>query len=188
MATSPVLRTARLLIEPFAPHHLTERYVGWLGDPEIVKYSEQRTRVHTLESCRAYAATFAGTPHFFWALVSQADGHIGNMNAYLDRHGVADVGILIGERSAHGRGHATEAWLAVCDYLLRESGVRKVTAGALAVNAPMLRLMERAGMTSDGRRVRQQLWNGQEVDVVHAASFREDWLARHPQPPWEAAK
>jgi [ribosomal protein S5]-alanine N-acetyltransferase len=185
MATSPILETARLRIEPFADQHLTARYVGWLNDPEVVKFSEQRARAHTLETCRAYAASFAGTPHFFWAAVArdEALGHLGNLNAYLDpANGVADVGILIGERSAQGRGYSTEAWMAVCDFLLRTLGVRKVTAGTISPNAPMVRLMERVGMVEDGRRVRQQLWNGQEVDVVYAALFREEWLRRFPTP------
>jgi ribosomal-protein-alanine N-acetyltransferase len=187
MATSPVLETKRLRVEPFdVARHLSPRYVGWLNDPETTRFSEQRRRTHTLESCRGYAASFEGTPHHFWAAVARdpAVGHIGNLNAYVNEaHGTADVGILIGERAAQGRGYATEAWLAVCDFLLRTAGMRKVTAGTLSVNAPMLRLMERAGMEPDGRRLRHHLWEGQEVDVVHAALFREPWLQRFPVAP-----
>jgi len=180
MATSPVLETPRLRVEPFGEGHLGARYVGWLNDPEIVKFSEQRAHVHTLDSCRAYADSFAGTPNFFWAVVARdpALGHLGNMNAYVDAaNGVADVGILIGQRAAHGQGYATEAWNAVCDFLLRTAGMRKVTAGTISVNTPMLRVMERAGMVDDGRRVGQRLWNGQVVDLVHKALFREDCCA-----------
>src|SRR5207244_1087643 len=101
-------------------------------------------------SCRAYWQSFAGTPHYFWAALADDLGHIGNLNAYVDlRHGVADVGILIGQSAAQGQGYATEAWLAACDFLLRERGLRKVTAGTIAPNQPMLRLMERAGMVPD---------------------------------------
>jgi RimJ/RimL family protein N-acetyltransferase len=185
MATSPVLETARLRVEPFAiDRHLSARYVSWLNDPQIVEFSEQRARVHTLESCRQYAESFVGTPNHFWAVVAADEslGHIGNLSAYVDAtHGVADVGILLGERAAHGRGYAAEAWMAVCDFLLRAAGLRKVTAGALSVNTSMLRLMARVGMADDGRRIRQCLWNGTEVDVVHAALFRTVWLARFPQ-------
>lgn len=187
MATSPVIETARLTIEPFDPdRHLTERNVRWLNDPVIVRFSEQRRRVHTLESCRSYAATFAGTPHHYWALVvkGSTEGPFGTLNAYVNEaQSTADLGILVGESAAQGRGLATEAWLGVCDFLFRSRGLRKLTAGALAANAPMLRLMDRAGMVPDGRRIRQMLWEGQEVDILHAALFREDWLARFPTSP-----
>jgi ribosomal-protein-alanine N-acetyltransferase len=189
MAASPVLETPRLRIEPFAvERQLSARYVGWLNDPELTRFSEQRHRQHTLESCRQYAASFDDTPHYFWAVLAvdptrPALDHIGNMNAYVTpAHGLADVGILIGERAAAGRGYATEAWMAVCDFLLRTAGLRKVTAGCLAVNAAMLRVMDRAGMQEDGRRLRHHLWNGQEVDVVHRALHRDAWLERFPVP------
>jgi RimJ/RimL family protein N-acetyltransferase len=184
MGSSPLLETPRLRLEPFAPErHLTPRYVGWLNDSLTTRYSEQRLATHTLESCRTYAASFEATPHHFWAIVARDPyvGHVGNIVAYLDeRHGVADVGILVGEPSVRGRGHATEAWIAVCDHLLRSAGLRKVTAGTLSVNTPMVNLMKRVGMVDDGRRVRQQMWNGTEVDIVHAALFRASWLERFP--------
>lgn len=178
------LETRRLRLETFdVERHLTARYVAWLNDPEIVRYSEQRHRTHSLESCSAYAKSFEGTPNFLWAVVAKDErlGHIGNLNAYVDsRQGLADVGIIIGERAAQGLGLATEAWIAACDHLLRDIGIRKVTAGTLAVNESMLRVIARTGMVEDGRRIRHYSWNGSEIDVVHAALFRTAWLERYP--------
>jgi RimJ/RimL family protein N-acetyltransferase len=170
-----VIETARLQIVPFSEAFLTDRYVGWLNDPQVTRYSEQRHRRHTLESCREYLESFRGTPHFFWAICEKPGlEHIGNINAYVDeRHQIADVGILIGERGAQGRGLGGEAWSAVCDFLLRSRGMRKVTAGTIEPNAPMLAVMKRAGMKADGRRPRHMLWEGREVDMIQAALFRD---------------
>ncbi len=187
MATSDPIETPRLRIESFPDAFLTERYVGWLNDPQVTRYSEQRHRRHTLESCRDYLHSFDGTPNHFWAIVSRdhALGHIGNINAYVDEHhSVADVGIMIGEHRAQGQGLATEAWLGVCDFLLRVSNIRKVTAGTSTLNEPMVRLMKKTGMTDDGRRIRQQLFEDQEADVVHSAFFRDAWLQKHPNGPF----
>jgi RimJ/RimL family protein N-acetyltransferase len=171
---SRIIETPRLRIAPFGAKHLTERYVGWLNDPLNVRYSEQRYRTHTLESCRAYYESFRGTPHFFWAVEARDPelGHVGNMNAYVEpHHRLADVGILIGEPAARGHGFGGEAWAAVCRYLLEEEGMRKVTAGTLRTNTGMLAIMERCGMTPDGVRARQLEYDGEEVDVVYAAFF-----------------
>lgn len=187
MAESPLIETPRLRIVPFAERHLTGRYVAWLHDPEITRFSEQRHARHTLESCREYWLSFQKTPNYFWAmeLKDASVRHIGNLNAYVTpAHGLADVGILLGDRSTHGQGYATEAWLGVCDFLLRELGLRKVTAGTIAPNQAMLGVMRKTGMVEDGRRVRQQIWEGQLVDVIHAALFREEWLQRHPHGPF----
>ena len=189
MATGVPIETPRLRIEPFTPAFLTDRYVGWLNDPEVMEFSEQRHLRHTRDTCRAYMDSFAGTPHHFWAIVARDSraGHVGNVTAYVDAYNrVADVGILIGETSLWGKGYATEAWRGVCDYLLRTVGVRKVTAGTMAVNVGMLRVMERTGMVDDGVRPRHFLWNGEEVTLVHRALFREDWLTRYPRGPFAA--
>jgi RimJ/RimL family protein N-acetyltransferase len=173
LCTLPI-RSERLTIVPFTEEHLTPRYVGWLNDPEVVRYSEQRFRTHTIESSRAYLESFAGTENLFLAVIADSDalGHIGNLTAYADRHGVVDVGILIGERSAWGQGYGSEAWQSLCRALLA-GGARKITAGTLAVNHGMRTVMDRAGMVPDGRRVRQSTLDGEAVDVVYAALFAD---------------
>ena len=187
MATSHVLETPRLRIEPFTDCHLTERYVSWLNDASTVRFSEQRHRKHTLQSCREYMQSLEASPHYFWAvnIRSSAVEHIGNVNAYVDDHNsIADVGILIGVSEAQRKGYATEAWLAVCDYLLRVRGMRKVCAGTIAPNLPMLKVMERTGMISDGYRFHHYLWNHEEVNIIYSAFFQRDWLAKYPNGPF----
>ena len=164
--------TQRLILEPFTEKFLTERYVSWLNDPEVVKYSENRHRMHTIQSCAEYLASFAGSPHCFWAICQRSDMlHIGNVNAYVDEfNSVADMGILIGEPSSSGKGYATEAWRAVMDYLIQHRKIRKISAGAMAANIPMIKVMERCGMQPDGTRKNHFLLNSNPVDLVHMAS------------------
>jgi len=170
---TPVLRTAHLRIEPFSESHLTARYVSWLNDAEVVCYSEQRHNHHTLESCKAYVSAMASSDNHLWAMVhdQSPSGHIGNIAAYIDLNNyLADVTILIGDRSAWGRGLGGEAWSAVCDHLL-DCGMRKVTGGTMSVNKAMVRIMERAGMVPDGRRSNHYVLAGERVDLVHFAKY-----------------
>lgn len=167
-------QTERLRIEPFGEHHLTSRYVGWLADPEVVRWSEQRHDQHTLESCRDYQESFRGTPDMSFAIVAKDPvlGHIGNLTVHVqESHGLADIGILLGERNAWGRGYGGEAWGAVMRALLAEPGMRKVTGGCVAENLAMAMIMRRCGMLEDGRRVRHYVYDGREVDVVYFAAF-----------------
>jgi ribosomal-protein-alanine N-acetyltransferase len=175
MAESGILTAERIDLTPFSDRFLTERYVGWLNDPQTVRYSEQRHRRHSLESCARYAASMQDSPHYFWAIVVRNPdlGHIGNMTATVDSNNkVADLAIMIGEGRCRGQGFGLEAWRRACDFLLRDGGMRKVTAGTMSVNAPMLGIMGAANMIEEGRRARQFLHEGQEVDMVIAALFR----------------
>jgi RimJ/RimL family protein N-acetyltransferase len=128
--------------------------------------------------------SFEGTPNYFWAIEEIASGsHIGNLNAYVDPNNeTADLGLLIGDKSASGKGLGTESWIAACDFLFRHRNVRKVTAGTLSVNVGMIRVCEKSGMQIDGRRSRQAILDGQEVDMIYYASFRHSWLDKYTKP------
>lgn len=177
MARAPDIETERCWLRSFSETFLTARYVSWLGDPAVVRHSDQRHRRHTLESCRSYMQSFEVSPHYFMAIVAKdpALGHIGNINAYVDVHNaVADIGILVGEKAVWGQGYGSEVWSAFTRFLLNDQGMRKVTAGTMATNYGMLGIMRRCGMTIEATRRRQALWEDQEVDMVYAALFRED--------------
>ena len=176
MAEGAVIETQRLRIVPFSEAHLSSRYVNWLNDPEVVRYSEQRHKRHTLETCRQYWQSFKDSPHYFWAIttVDWEFAHIGNINAYIDEYNsLASVGIMIGERRVWGKGYGLEAWMAVCHYLMHDIGIRKVAAGTLALNKGMLKIMEKSGMVADGRWIRHYLVDGKEVDAIFAALWRD---------------
>lgn len=178
MATSPEIRTRRMSITPFCEKHLTRNYIAWLNDAELMRYSEQRHKKHSLESCRAYWQSFSGKPHYFWAIeeIESGFGHIGNINTYLDtKNLIGDIGILIGEKEAQNKGYGLEAWVGVCKFLFQKASIRKITAGTLSVNIPMLKVMRRVGMVEDGVRKRHYIYNGKEIDIVYMALFREQW-------------
>jgi len=180
MPVSLGIETARLKIVLFEERHLTERYVSWLNDSETMRFSEQRHVKHTLASCREYWQSFKGTKNYFWAIekLDLQHTHIGNMNAYLDeRHNIADVGLLIGERSSWGKGLGTEAFGAACTFLFSAHSLRKITAGTVSANKGMLNIMWRSGMVEDGRRVRHFVYDNVETDLVFGALFRESWAA-----------
>ena len=172
--TFPTLETAKLRIVAFNEQHLSQTYVEWLNDPEVVRYSEQRHHHHTLEICRAYFATFENTPHLFLAIEGNKGdlGHIGNMTVTIDPfNGLADLAILIGERQAWGKGLGLEAWSAVLSVLLAKPWVRKITAGAVESNRAMVSIMRKSGMIEDGMRRSHLLVNGVPDDVLYYAAW-----------------
>lgn len=174
MAKPDTLRGKRVILEPFSKRFLTDNYICWLNDPEVVRFSEQRHHRHTRQSCRQFLKSFDNNPHCFWAILKKGSNqtHIGNISAYIDSfNGLAEITILIGDKKEWGKGYATEAWSAVCDYLLISKKIRKITGGALSINRAMVRVMEKVNMMEDGRRMRHLLWEGKEVDVLYMAKF-----------------
>jgi RimJ/RimL family protein N-acetyltransferase len=56
-------------------------------------------------------------------------------------------------------------------WLLEARGLRKVTAGTLGCNTPMLRLMHGSGMQPDGVRRGQEIVDGAAQDILYFARF-----------------
>lgn len=173
---TPDLHGRLTRIRPFQEGDLTPDYIGWLNDPEVVRYSNQRFRRHDVDSCRAYLASFAGSSnHFLSVRRADDDRPVGTMTAYLQpHHGTADVGIMIGARDVWGLGYGQDAWNQVLAWLLARPDIRKVTAGTLACNKGMIRLAERSGMTLEGRRVGQEIVEGVPTDILYFAKFAHD--------------
>lgn len=162
-----------VVLERFGAGDIGEDYLSWLNDPEVVRYSNQRFVRHDGDSARAYLASFDRTDSLLLAIRSAAEGAlIGTMTAYRSRqHGTADMGIMIGDRAVWGRGHGEHAWSGLMEWLLQPGGTRKVTAGTLACNRAMIRLMEKSGMTLEGVRKDQEIVAGQAEDIVLYARF-----------------
>lgn len=167
----PVLETQRLRIALFTEADITDRYVGWLNDSDVVRYSEQRHRRHDRKSCIEYLESMRNQ-YFCSIRLKDGNVHIGNISATADRpNRSVDLAILIGEKSAWGKGVGLEAWTTMMQYFLARSDIRRVTGGCAANNAAMVAIMERAGMKRDFTRPRAFLIDGREVDSVHYVAY-----------------
>ena len=169
----------RLEIRPFAWEDITDEYIGWLNDRDLMKHSRQRLLVHTRESCESYLETFEYSPNFFWN-VGRAR-QVGTVTAYVSPVSqVANVGLMIGEP---GRGYGSEAFGAVLTYLFEYRDVRKVAIGTLAANEPMVRIAARWGLRREGELREQERVKDKWVDVYRLGILRPEWMALEERSP-----
>lgn len=164
-----------VVLRPFLAADVTPEYVSWLNDSQVVRFSNQRFRQHSLSSCLDYVSSFHGAPNRFLKILRQEDGRtVGTMTAYAAvHHGTVDMGIMLGCRSSWGQGIGQDAWNTLLRWLLSAGGVRKVTGGAMRANQAMVRIMERSGMTLEAVRPGQELLDGVPQDLVYFGKFRD---------------
>jgi RimJ/RimL family protein N-acetyltransferase len=170
------IETERLTLEPFSENFLTERYVGWLNDKDVMAHSRHPHPIHSLDSCREFFESLRADSHYLWAIVAKDEfGHIGNIASYNDDNAnAADLTILIGESAVSEQGYGTEAWIGVCRWLFETADVQKITAGTVAANAGMVGIMKKAGMKTE--RVRDYQFNdGLIGDAIKAVITKEMW-------------
>lgn len=141
---------AQIRVVSFEKKHLTQAYVNWLNDPEIVEFSEQRHQSHTLESCTEYFNQQQAGNDLFLAIEAFEDSnqkHVGNIGVAIDKaNRYADISILIGEKNFWGKGIAFEAIKGVIAYLRQEENIYQISCGTMSCNTGMIKVMEKLGM------------------------------------------
>ena len=143
------IATKRLYLLPPTPKDIRKQ-IDWLNDPEVVQYSEQRYKKHDLRTQCEYVESMS-PPNHLWA-IQHNDWPIGSISARVDKHNsVADLGILIGDRSQWGKGLGLEAWKAVMEFLFSH-GIRKIEAGHMDKNKAMFAVCKNSGMKIEGGR------------------------------------
>jgi RimJ/RimL family protein N-acetyltransferase len=160
----------RLVLRDLTVDDVTSRYVAWMNDPEVNRYTESRFTTHTIESVRDFVAATAADPaNVFLAIERKDDGrHIGNikLGPIHPYHRSGDIGLLIGEKDAWGHGFATEAIGVLKNYAFAELGLAKLTAGCYANNPGSLKAFLKAGFSTEGKRLDQYRFGDQRIDLL----------------------
>jgi RimJ/RimL family protein N-acetyltransferase len=119
---------------------------------------------------RLQFAARLSAPHCFVIRHHQDDAALGDIGLQIsvEHPQEADIGYTI-TPEAQGKGIASEALRAVCDYAFNQAGVTAINAYVLAGNGSSMRVLEKAGFV----RV-QVLEKAYEIDGVRF----DDWVYR----------
>lgn len=174
-----VLGGNRLELRILAPADVSDDYVRWLNDPEIVCFTEARHTVHTLENLRAYveACCAKENDHLLGIYERISGRHVGNIKiGPVNLHNrSASVGLVIGEKDCWGKGYATEAIGLAVHYAFVTLGLHKLTAGAIEGNAASLRAFEKNAFVIEGVRRKQNFCEGRWRDEILLGLLAEEW-------------
>lgn len=160
------ITTPRLYLTPFEPTDWAF-FRSLREDRRIMRYMaaiapEKETR-------RVFAVRLAAA-HVFVIRARDDDTPLGDIGLQIsaENREEADIGYTV-VPAARGKGIASEALRAVCDYAFNQTGVKAINAYVLADNGGSVRVLEKAGF------VRMQvLEKAYEIDGVRY----DDWVYR----------
>jgi [ribosomal protein S5]-alanine N-acetyltransferase len=157
----------------FNKEDISSEYIKWLTDPDIVKYSNQRFKEHSYETCLQYFRSFKNTNNLFLKIQDiNSQTMIGTMTLYADSfHGTADIGILIGNKAYWGKGVGCDAWIALVSWAESTGEYRKISAGANEHNHGMIKIFQKSGMAFEGMKKKHELINNIPSDVLYYGKF-----------------
>ena len=150
----------------------------WANDPEISATLGLTWPEPLDQTAIRYDSRVAATDAVWFAIIDrQTMRPVGYAYLYeIDqRHRRASFGIVIGERTARGRGFGTETTRLVIDYAFSHRGLSNVMLTVLAHNEAGLRAYTRAGFREFGRR-RDCSRVGQHLsDLIYMEAVVADW-------------
>jgi len=147
--------------------------VGWLNDPDVVRFSEQRHRCHDINTQTEFFRTFPSQHHYLAIYTANDSLLIGTMTIHCDYFNlVANVGIMMGEKSKWGKGYGNEAWTAVCEEIFK-NGFRKIETGCMSINYRMMAICQHFDMIEEGRQDKHFVIGNGTADLVHWGKFNE---------------
>lgn len=169
----------RLVLRILGEEDVTHRYVDWLNDPKVNQYLEVRHVPQDLDSVKAFVADCArnGVDYLFGVFEKSGLRHIGNIKVGpVDvENATSEIGLLIGEVSAWGKGYGKEMISSVCDFAFNQLGLERLHAGYYAPNEGSAKAFAKSGFVVDRVLKDHAKMDGITVDVVRVSLSKDDY-------------
>jgi len=174
------LKTERYTLVPFTEEQITDRYLGWLNDPEVNRFLEVRHEQSTRESTLPFVASFYGPiEKYMWGIHVGGEAEpIGTSTLYdiKRRLGSAEIGLMIGEPDHWGQGASDAAIGMIASFAFDQLGLRRLTASSYTCNHGINFTLRRFGFAVEGRmREAFILSEGRYVDAFRWGLLSAEW-------------
>jgi RimJ/RimL family protein N-acetyltransferase len=145
-------------------------YVTWFNDAEVCRGNSHFVFPYTREAALSYIR-YAQQTHedlILAIMLRDGDRHIGNI-ALQHIHPIyhsAEFSIVIGDKSAWGKGYSIEAGRLLCDHGFSSLNLNRIACGTFDDNEAMRQLASALGMKEEGRRRKAAYKQGRFVDII----------------------
>jgi len=128
-------------------------YLNWLSDPEVNKYLEARHQKYSKSTLTQWISAHqdSNDSKIFSIIDDLDETPIGTLriSGINLRYKTCDVGLMIGDKNYWGKGYGTESIKQACTYL-KDSGFRKVHAGAYSANIGSIKSFLKNDFSTEG--------------------------------------
>lgn len=156
-------------LRPLTLKDISEKYLGWLNDPEINRFNSHAIFPYTIEQLKDYVKGIDVKSKVVLAIIDKkTKKHIGNISLqnidWVARS--AEFAILIGEKEFYGKGIGEEAGQLIVDYGFIRLNFNRIHCGTSSENIGMQKLAGKLGMKQEGKRRQAMFKNGKFVDII----------------------
>ena len=164
-----------LTLKVLTPKDVSDEYVSWLNDYEVVRFTDQKSVEHNKEGVADFVNDKLNSNVDLLFGIFFDTRHIGNIKLgpidYI--HKVSDISFFIGDKKMWGKGLMTQVIGFVVGLAFNDVGLDKVTAGAYVNNIGSIKTLKRNGFVVEGRRIKKCFFEGERIDVVFFRKVRK---------------
>jgi RimJ/RimL family protein N-acetyltransferase len=157
------------------PDNLSNDYINWMQDDEVMQFTESRFDAYTLEDLKEYVKNVTHKDFFFGIFLKESGEHIGNIKiGGIDEiHRFADMGLIIGNKQMWGKGYGTETIQLATYIAFEELNLNKLIAGIYSNNMASYAAFMKAGYKEAGRLKKHYFYKGTYVDKIYVETLKD---------------
>jgi ribosomal-protein-alanine N-acetyltransferase len=167
---SPTITSEHYIIRPFNASD-AELWQKWDTDPEVqVFMPEPRSEAQDIKEQYTYIDECEKDDEgFYWSIETLSGAIIGTiaLTEFNEYHGVANLGIVIGDKGYWGKGVATEVATTLVRYAFEHLNIFSISAEVEEGNVAMMKVLEKVGFKHDGLFESARVKKQQRISVHH---------------------
>lgn len=176
-----ILKTRRFALRSLKPADASQRWIGWLKDPDVMGPLNAPLRAWTAQELMAHIAHADNNERYLIGIFDLAsDVQIGLFMVDVDPfHRRANFNIVIGEKSWWGKGVVNETRGALLDEFFDNRGIEKATGMPFARNFPAVFNYKAQGWRHEGtlRGHCLSTAGGSRLDQYQFGLTKNEWRA-----------
>ena len=135
-------------LKKFTHKNITTKYLNWLNDKKLMRYSRHRHNKHNLASVNKYINEMENNLFLTIFLKKKKNFiHIGNLSIYFDeKNKSASISILIGSINHRNKGIGKIIWTKTLDRLKKFQSLEVISAGTHYKNFSMIKIFNSSKM------------------------------------------
>tara|TARA_B100002019_G_C21209444_1_gene568559 strand:+ start:147 stop:710 length:564 start_codon:yes stop_codon:yes gene_type:complete len=169
-----------LHISLLAVSDITQNYINWLNDYEIMKFTEQTIIDHTFESVKSFVSNMNSSNENYLFGIFYSKEHIGNIKLGPINliHKTADISYVIGNKSYWGKGITSDVIGALVKFAFEDLKLAKLSAGTYSINEGSSKVLERNHFYKEADFKDQILFEGKRINLYKFGLSAKDYFLK----------
>ena len=154
---------------------VTKKYVDWLNDYEVTKFTEQRHSQQTFDTVTQFVQNKQEAGDEFLFGIFYENQHVGNVKLGLINwhHLFADISYFIGDKNLWGKGIASKSVSTAVWFGTKVLGLKKIRASYYENNTASAKVLRNCGFKVEGIRVSEILFEGNRINAIMVGYLTE---------------